>query len=161
MARAGAFAAEAGEVFLGLAVVGVLLLLLAGGGGGGGFGFLVAFFLQAGYERLNDVDLERGGEVGDASRGDDHGLQLSDEVCAPGGCCVLLAAFCEGYAQGQGGGGDVVAGDELQAVDLVCADGEAADLGFGAEAVDFDDEVHGGLGVGVEEGVGGDGGVPV
>lgn len=120
-------------------------------------GFLVAVLLQAGDEALDDVEFEEGDEVGDARGGDKDGLEAGGEVGAVLGACVWV----QGDAEGEGGLGDVVAGGELEAVDGVCANGEAADFGLGAEPVGLEDEVHRRLGVGVEEGVGGDGGVPL
>lgn len=140
---AGALAPGAVGIVAGGAVVGVV--------------FLVAFLLQSGDEPLDDVDLEESGEVGDAGGGDEDVLQLRGEVGA-----VLSAGLgVQGDAEREGSRGDIVAGEELETVDAVGADGEAADLNLGAHAVGLEDELHGGLVVGVEKGVGRDGGVPL
>lgn len=91
-------------------------------------GFLVAFLLQAGDEALNDVDFEQGGEVGDTRWGYEDVLEGGREVGAVFGASVLV----QGDAEGERGLGDVVARGELEAVDVVCADSEAADFRLGA-----------------------------
>lgn len=90
--------------------------------------FLVTFLLQAGDEALNDVDLEQAGEVGYARGRNEDVLEGGRKVGAILGACDRV----EFDAKREGGLGNVVAGAELEAVDIVCADGEATDFGLGA-----------------------------
>lgn len=131
----------------------VILGLLARLGGSGGL--LVAFFVDTGDELLDDCCFEEGGEVFDAGLGDEDLLEFAGEVGA-----VFDTGGGEGDAQRERGGGYVVFGDDFEAGDALIAEAEAADLGFAAESVDFNDVLEGGLGVGVEEGVGAVGVVP-
>lgn len=111
-------------------------------------GVLVAFLVETGDELLYNSCFEEGGEVFDARLGDEDFFELAGEVGA-----VFDTVSGEGDAQRERGRGDVVFGDDFETGDAFIAEAEAADLGFAAESVDFDDVLEGGLGVGVEEGV--------
>lgn len=92
-------------------------------------GLLVAIFVQAGGEFLDEVELEQGGEVGDAAGGKEGVLEFLARFGFVGGVEV---------GEGEGGGGEEFADGDVDAVDLVLVgEGEACDQGFGAEAGDF------------------------
>jgi hypothetical protein len=116
---------------------------------------LIAFFVEARDELLDDCCFEEGSEIFDAGLGDEDLFEFAGEVVA-----VFDACGCEGDAQRERGGGDVVFSYDFETGDALVAEAEAADLGFAAESVDFDDVLEGGLGVRVEEGVGAVGVVP-
>lgn len=97
-------------------------------------GVLVAFLVQAGDELLYNSCFEEGGEVFDARLGDENFFELAGEVGA-----VLDTVSGEGDAQRERGGGDVVFGNDFETGDAFITEAEAADLGFAAESVDFDD----------------------
>lgn len=122
--------------------------------------FSVAFLVEAGNEALDDLCLEEIGQVGDALGGEEDPLELIGQS-GPVFFFFLLSPLLSirsllryhRDAKRQGGGRDILPGGELETVDTLVADSQAADVGLGAEAIDADDVAHGGLRVGVDEGV--------
>lgn len=94
-------------------------------------GFLVAVFVQAWREFLDQLEFEQGGEVGDAAGGDEGVLQRFARFCFVGRVEVF---------EWEGGGGDVFPDCDVDAVDFVLVgQGQPRDQGFGAEAGDLEE----------------------
>lgn len=121
-------------------------------------------------ELLHDFHFEVVEDVGDGLVGDEDGAELVGEVAAVFFLLLLLRSNVVAFRRGRGRDeldayGEVVCLDDvadgtLEAVDGVCANGEAADFDLGAHAIDAEDKVHGGLLVLVDEAEGAEACVP-
>ncbi len=119
--------------------------------------------MQLGDELLHDLHFEVVEDVGDGLVGDEDAAELVGEVAAVFlllGTVVAFRGRDELDAHGEVVCLDNVADGAVEAVDGVCADGEAADFDLGAHAVDAEDKVHGGLLVLVDEAEGAEACVP-
>lgn len=123
-------------------------------------GLDVTFVLELGDELLDNLHLEVVEDISDGLVRDEEAAQLVGQAAA---VLFLLAVVTTGDeldAHGEVRCLNDVADGAVEAVNVVGADGEAADLDLGAHAVDAEDKVHGRLLVLVDEAEGAEAGVP-